>query len=95
MPCAACQRNRTTVTQTNCSAITVSDLEEYLTHFQCIKSEGNWLEVNMMEEYVDGRIVLLNTMIADKSANPSSCTYQNYVDGLSQEVTTIILNTDC
>lgn len=79
----------------SCYGVTVQDLQTYLGYFMCVKNGNLYSAADLTVDTVEERIGLLNTMIADKEANAGSCNYQGYVSAISDEVTQIILNTDC
>ncbi len=80
---------------TDCQETTVSDLQGFLDHFRCVQTNGLYIQVSMSADYVNERIGLLSSMIADKQANGASCAYQGYVEGITVDVTNIVLNSIC
>lgn len=96
MACSKCASSNKVASQPrDCTSLTVEDLESFKTRYECVRDNGQWLAAGLQENQVSDRISQLTIAIADKTADQNSCLYYDLMDTFVQEVTNIIVNTDC
>lgn len=95
MACSSCAARERSSTTRDCSNLTVEDLQVFKEVYQCVLANGQWLQAGLQENQVNDRISQLIMAIANKTADQNSCLFYDYLDIFTQEVTNIIVNTDC
>lgn len=73
MACQACRNKGIT---NNCGSITIEDFQTYLDKYLCLRDSVQYNTIDMSLDYVQQRIAQCYAAIADKQADPKSCSYQ-------------------